>query len=84
MSNQSFLIHSANPQPRPVGIIVFAHVVYPYVRPHFSKSSKTKQAKTTFATGMTVGLAEWIIDDICLVYYYAWKYACAIPKPYKF
>ena len=22
-----------------------------------------------FATGETVGLAEWIIDDTCLVYY---------------
>ena len=31
----------------------------PFVRPHFSKQSKT-QAKTMFAT---VGLAEWIIDD---------------------
>ena len=30
------------------------------------KSRKTKQ-KTTFATGVTMGLAEWIIDDTCLV-----------------
>ena len=38
-----------------------------YVR--FSKSSKTKQIsmKTMFATGDTVGLAEWIIDGTCLV-----------------
>ena len=64
------LIHSADPQsrpwPRPVLIIVFAHVVRPSVRPsvhpHFSKSSQTKQAKTMFTTGETVGLAEWIID----------------------
>ena len=34
------LIDEAN---RPVVIIVFAHVVLPYVRPHFSKYSKTKQ-----------------------------------------
>ena len=31
------------------------------------KSSKTKQQKTMFATGVTMGLAEWIIDDSCLV-----------------
>ena len=40
--------------------------VRPYVRPHFSKQNKF-QAKTMFATGETVGLAEWIIDDTCLV-----------------
>ena len=61
-----YLIHSANPQSRPVGIIVFAHVVRSYVstsvRPHFSKQNQF-QAKTMFATGETVGLAEWIIDD---------------------
>ena len=31
------------------------------------KSRKTKQQKTMFATGVTMGLAEWIIDDTCLV-----------------
>ena len=30
------------------------------------KSRKTKQQKTTFTTGVTMGLAEWIIDDSCL------------------
>ena len=39
----------------------------PSVRPHFSKSSETKKVKTMFAAGETVGLAEWIIDDTCLV-----------------
>ena len=40
----------------------------PSVRPHFSKSSKTKQGiKTIFATGYTATLPEWIIDAICLV-----------------
>ena len=34
------LIHSANPKSWPVGIIVFAHVVYPSVRPHFSNLEK--------------------------------------------
>ena len=41
----------------------------PSVRPHFSKYQKTKQTslKIIIATGGTVGLAEGIIDDICLV-----------------
>ena len=34
------MIHSANPKSRPVGIIVFAHVVRPYVRLHFSNLEK--------------------------------------------
>ena len=40
---------------------------YMYVRksPLF-KSRKTKQQKT-MATGVTMGLAEWIIDDTCLL-----------------
>ena len=62
------LLHSADPQSRPVGIIVFAHVIRPSVRHHFSKSSNKSQAKTMFASGETVGLAEWIIDDTCLVF----------------
>ena len=33
--------------------------------PHF-KSRETKQQKTMLATGVTMGLAEWIIDDSCL------------------
>ena len=32
---------------------------------HLFKSRKTKQQKTMFATGGTVSLAEWIIDDTC-------------------
>ena len=66
------LIHSANPQSRPVGIIVFAHVVRPSVRPsvrpHISKQNKF-QAKTMVSTGETLGLAEWIIDDTPVLYY---------------
>ena len=34
------MIHSANPKSRPVGIIVFAPVVCPSVRPHFSNLEK--------------------------------------------
>ena len=29
--------------------------------------------KTMFTTGETVGLAEWIIDDFCLLYTYTYK-----------
>ena len=48
--------------------IIFAHVVRTSsVRPHISKQNKF-QAKTMLATGETVGLAEWIIDDTCLVW----------------
>ena len=40
---------------------------YLSVRPYFSNLAKAKQQKTMIATGETVGLAEWIIDDTCLV-----------------
>ena len=37
-------------------------------RPYFSKSSKTKQSENNVCYWFkTVGLAEWIIDDTCLV-----------------
>ena len=32
-----------------------------------------------FATGETVGLAEWIIDDTCLVYF-AFIFKCSVLK----
>ena len=62
------LIHEADPQSLLVVIIVSAHVVHPSVRPSplFTKQNKF-QANTMFATDETVGLAEWIIDDTCLV-----------------
>ena len=66
MSKKNILIHSANPKSRPVGIIVFAHDVR--MSPLF-KSRKTKQQKTMFATGVTMGLAKWIIDDTWPVLY---------------
>ena len=68
--NDQKLIHEADPQTRPVVIIVYAHVARPSVSPHFSKQNKF-QAKAMFANGETVGLAEWIIDDTCLVYFKA-------------
>ena len=53
------LIHEANPM-----IIVFAHVVRS--SPLF-KTKRISSEETMFATGKTIGLAEWIIDDTCLV-----------------
>ena len=43
LKHEQELIHSADPQSRPVVIIVFARDVRPYVSPHFSKCFKTKQ-----------------------------------------
>ena len=63
-TNSGLLIHEADPLSQPVGIIVTCR---PFVRPHFSKQNKF-QAKTMFAIGNTVGLAEWIIDNTCLVF----------------
>ena len=47
---------------------------------HFSQNKF--QAKTMFATGETVGLAEWIIDDTCLVCTYISPF-CNIPTGKK-
>ena len=44
------------------------HTCRPFVLPHFSKQNKF-QMRTMFATGETVGLAEWIIDDTCFVFF---------------
>ena len=66
--NEDFciLIHSANPQSR-AGSDHCCPSLHPLP---FFKSSKTKQQKTMVATGETVGLAEWIIDDAWLVNFY--------------
>ena len=48
----------------------------PSVRPHFSnleKQTKKFLEKTMFTTGVTMGLAEWIIDDTCLVSDYCYR-----------
>ena len=50
----------------PVGIIVFTIVVRSSVH-SFQNIAKQNKVKTMIATGKTVGLAEWIIDDTCLV-----------------
>ena len=41
--------------------------------PTFHNLSKQNEVKTMFATGETVGLAEWIIADTCLVFPYLQK-----------
>ena len=59
------LIHDADPQSRPVVIIVFAHVFRSYVRPsvrpsvcpHFSKQNKF-QTEAMFATGCGYGRVD--------------------------
>ena len=66
----SFLIHEADPQKRPIVIIVSAHVrssVRPSV-PTFHKTKQIFQAKATFTTDETVGLAEWIIYDTLILF----------------
>ena len=74
---KKYLDPVGQPKVTQVGIIVIAHVVLPYVRPSaLFKSRKTKQQKTMFATGVTMGLAEWIIDDTCLV-------CLTFPKDYQ-
>ena len=60
------LIHSANPKSRPLGTIVYAHVVRPSVRPNFSNLAKQSN-RNNVRYWRDMGLAEWIIDDTCLV-----------------
>ena len=55
-TNMKKFIHSANP-----------HVVTACRNHCFQNLAKQNNVKTMFATGETVGLAEWIIDDTCLV-----------------
>ena len=63
-----WLIHLADPQSRPVMIIVFARFVRPSV-PTFQNLIKQNkfQVKTLFTTGEIVGLGEWIMEDSCIV-----------------
>ena len=66
------LIHSVDQQPRPVAIIVFTYVVRPSIPTFQNLAIQNKfQAKKLFTTGETVGLAEWIMYDTCLVFHYS-------------
>ena len=60
------LIHSANPKSRPVGIIVFPHVVRPSVSTFQIWKNKTTEINVRYWRDYLV-LSEWIIDDTCLV-----------------
>ena len=71
-SNGFVLIHEAGPQSRPIVITIFARGVCTSVRlssvrpsPLFKiAQNKNKfQVRIVIATGGTVGLAVWIIDD---------------------
>ena len=44
-TRQSLLWHNIDPQSRLAATTIFTHVVRPYVRFNFSKSSNTKQIK---------------------------------------
>ena len=77
------LIHSDDPQSRPVGITVFSHVVRSYVRPSpLSNLTKQNKQKTIFATGETVGLAEWIIVKTFFIYIIFVRYHLNIANPW--
>ena len=73
MVSSPLFIHGIDPHGQPKVTAGRDHcfrTCCPSVRPSpLFKSRKTKQQKTMFATGVTVGLAEWIIDDTCLVNY---------------
>ena len=62
------LIHSADPSVTPVVIIAFTHIVRPSVA-NFQNIAKQNKCRVKImnATGGTMGLAEWIIDDTSLV-----------------
>ena len=67
------MIHEADPQSRPVAIIVCEHVVRTSV-PNF-------QNKTMFVTGKAAGLAEWIFDDTCLVFLFHFQTRSTSSEP---
>ena len=68
---QLSLVSCIDPRDRPTVTAGSDHyfcACCPFVRPSpLFKSSTTKQQKIMVATGETMGLAEWIIDDICVV-----------------
>ena len=65
VDKSSTLLQVIDPRGRPTVTAGSDHcfcTCRPSVRPHFSKQNKF-QAKTMFASGETVDLAKWIIDD---------------------
>ena len=64
--NFHFLIHSANPKSQPVGIFVFAHVVRPYVRPHFSSLEKSNRKQHSLLAWLWVWPSGSLITPVLL------------------
>ena len=62
-----FLIHEADPQSRQLSVRTYV--------PTFQILAKQNkfQAKTMFTSARLCGLAEWIIEDTCLVVRLVWK-----------
>ena len=59
-----FLIHEAEPQSGPVVIIIFSHLVHTF---HNLAKQNNFQVKMVITASGTLGQAEWIIDNTCLV-----------------
>ena len=60
-------------------MLSFIYVRRPYVPTFRNLAEQNKfQVKTMFTTGEIVGLAEWIIDDTCLVLYIIRDETCLI------
>ena len=70
----TFLIHSAHPQTRPVVFIIFTQTSVRTSVPTFQNIANynKRRLKIMITTGGTVGLAEGIIDDTCLVVIHSW------------
>ena len=65
-------IHSADPQSRPVAITIFSHAVRPSVWPYVQNIVKQNKhrVKIMTVTGGTVSLAERIIDDTHVLFFF--------------
>ena len=63
---QYILIHLADPHSRPIVIIIFAHVSVHTSVKNIAKQKK-QRVKIMIVSGGTVGLAEGIIDDTCVI-----------------
>ena len=61
------LILEDDPQSRLVVITIFTRVVRTSPLLKISQNKTVHQVKIVIATGGTVGLAEWIIDNTCLL-----------------
>ena len=66
VTDLAVLIHSPDPHHgRQGSLFLQMSSICPSI-PAFQNLAKQNKAKAMFATGETVGLAKWIIDDTCL------------------